>query len=332
MIVVTGGLGFIGSALVKGLNDQGRRDIILVDYSHFNRDEDAREAKWKNVAKLSYRDFIHGDELFKPQHSSLFKEVETIFHMGACSDTQERDLGFLKRRNLEYSKEIWMAALQGNSKLIYASSAATYGKGEQGYGDDHAGISHLHPLNPYASSKQEFDEWALAQTQSPKVWYGLKFFNVYGPNEYHKGKMRSFVQKAFEQIRAAGKVKLFKSYHQDFKDGEQTRDFIYIKDAVRATLNLEERGQNSGIYNIGTGRGRTFYALVDSTFKAMELQTRVEFIDMPLSLKNQYQYFTQAEMKKYQKQFPEHNFLSLEEGVRDYVQNYLKKEDPYLGN
>lgn len=324
MIIVTGGAGLIGSALIKELNTRGRKDIIVVD--RLGRDE-----KWKNLNGLSYAEFIHADDLFIPSYLQTFKEVQTIFHLGASSSTLERDVDFLMKNNVHYSQKIWQAALQCSAKLIYASSAATYGNGQQGYDDGHGEIEHLRPLNPYAYSKQRFDQWAITNPNSPKNWYGLKFFNVYGPNEYHKGEMRSIVFKAFEQIRRGEKVRLFKSHRPNFKDGGQLRDFIYIKDVVQGMLNLEQQGgQVNGLYNMGTGQARSFYDLVDNVFKAMDLPTHIEFIDMPLSLRDQYQYFTEAKMEKYQKLCPHHSFMSLEEGVRDYVQNYLMQENPYL--
>ncbi len=323
MILVTGGSGFIGSALIKGLNQVGKTNIIVVDRLE-------KDQKWKNLRQLSYAEFIHADDLFKVEYSWAFENLETIFHMGACSSTTERDVDFLMKNNVDYSKRIWRASVQAGAMLIYASSAATYGGGKQGYEDSHDKINSLRPLNPYGYSKQVFDQWALTQSKAPDAWYGLKFFNVYGPNEYHKGEMRSLVHKAFEQIHQSGKVKLFKSHREGFKDGEQLRDFIYVQDVVRAMLNLEQKNKAFGLYNMGTSQARSFYDLVDNTFKAMNVQTNIEFIDMPLSIRDQYQYFTEACMKKYQKLCPEHSFLSLEDGVKDYVQNYLMKDCPYL--
>ena len=361
MILVTGGAGFIGSSLIEALNENNRKDIIVVDRL-------GKSDKWKNLRPLSYAEFIHADDLFTPEYAWALKNLDSIFHMGACSSTTERDVDFLMKNNVEFSKKIWRVAIQTDAKLIYASSAATYGDGGQGYDDHHEHIQDLRPLNPYGYSKQIFDLWALSQIQKPQYWYGLKFFNVYGANEFYKGEMRSMLHQAFEQIKDCGTVKLFKSHRSEFKDGEQKRDFIYVKDAVQAMLNLEainydqnrisahnlgqiggkqvgateacwkpRAGSDSvadpqdglkceqlnGIYNMGTGQARTFFDLVSNIFKAMELSPRIEFIDMPLSLRNQYQYYTQAKMQKYCKLCPQHSFFTLEEGVRDCVQNHL---------
>ena len=319
MILITGGAGFIGSSLIEALNENHRKDIIVVDRL-------GKSDKWKNLRSLTYADFVHADDLFTPEYAWALKNLDSIFHMGACSSTTERDVDFLMKNNVEFSKKIWQVAIQTDAKLIYASSAATYGDGGLGYDDNHEHIKNLRPLNPYGYSKQLFDLWALSQVQTPQVWYGLKFFNVYGANEFYKGEMRSMLHQAFEQIHAQGTVKLFKSHRKDFKDGEQKRDFIYVKDAVQAMLNLEAANHNqklNGIYNMGTGQAQTFFDLASNTFKAMELPPSIEFIEMPLKLRNQYQYYTQAQMQKYCTLCPQHSFYKLEEGVRDCVQNLL---------
>ncbi len=322
MILVTGAAGFIGSSLIEELNQCGRKDIIAVDRL-------GESDKWKNLRPLHYAEYIHADDLFTPDCGRALKKVESIFHMGACSSTTERNVDFLMQNNVEYSKKIWRAAVRAEAKLIYASSAATYGDGGLGYNDSHQGIKNLRPLNPYGYSKHLFDLWALGQAECPPVWCGFKFFNVYGANEYYKGEMRSLVHQAFEQICARGTVKLFKSHRNDCRDGEQKRDFIYVKDAVQAMLNLDQlipsgtQKNINGIYNMGTGKARTFYDLANNIFQAMQRPPRIEFIDMPLHLRGQYQYFTQAPMQKYRELCPQHTFFSLEEGVRDCVQNYL---------
>lgn len=321
MIIVTGAAGFIGSVLVKRLNDMGLTQIYLVD-----RLKDT--SKWLNLRGLQFEEYIHADELFNPENHKVFVGVKAIYHLGACSSTTEKNVDFLMKNNVEFSKKLFSFASQNQVPIVYASSAATYGAGEKGYNDQ--SVDGLIPLNPYGYSKQLFDEWVLKQKRFPPAWYGLKFFNVYGPNEYHKGSMRSVVVQAFEQIRDTKKVKLFKSYLPEFKDGEQKRDFIYVKDVVEVMLNLMKSGENSGIYNVGTGVARTFKDLVTSTFKAMNVETNIEYIEMPDNLKKQYQYFTEAKMEKMQKALPGFKFHSLEEGITDYVRNYLNTENPYI--
>lgn len=322
MILVTGGAGFIGSVLVRELNNQGHEDLVIVDRL---RETD----KWLNLRKAKYSEYIYADELFSEPYESILSNLTHIFHIGACSSTTERDMDYLMSNNVNYSQALFELATQLNIPFVYASSAATYGAGEQGYNDEHDSIKGLKPLNPYGYSKQLFDEWALKQTQTPPAWYGLKFFNVYGPNEYHKEEMRSLIHKAHGQINESGLVKLFKSHRDDFEDGKQLRDFIYVKDIVNVMLELKDIKTNSGIYNLGTGKARSFYDLIDNTFKAMGKKTKVEFIDMPMSIRNQYQYFTEANMEKLKKLLPDFKFTSLEDGVSDYVSNYLEKEDPY---
>jgi ADP-L-glycero-D-manno-heptose 6-epimerase len=323
MIIVTGGAGFIGSVLVGELNNQGREDIVIVDRL---RDTD----KWKNLRNLKYADYIHADELFMPEYADILDNASCIFHIGACSATTEMDMDFLMKNNVLYSKNLFQLAVELDIPFIYASSAATYGDGELGYNDDHKEIPSFKPLNPYGYSKQLFDEWVLKQERHPKCWFGLKFFNVYGPNEYHKGEMRSLVHKAFGQINDTNKVRLFKSHKEGYEDGKQLRDFIYVKDVVNAMILMmsPEVCESSGIYNLGTGKADSFYNLAVATFKAMGKEPNIEFFDMPERLRGQYQYFTEANMDKFKSVFPNFQFASLEEGVTDYVQNYLLKEDP----
>ena len=324
MILVTGAAGFIGSVLAKELNKLGRNDLILVD--RLGSDE-----KWKNLRSIKFDEFIHADDMFQSGMEDLLDMVDFIFHIGACSSTTERDLDFLMDNNVNYSKSLWALATEKGIPFIYASSAATYGDGNLGYSDDHAKVDELKPMNPYGWSKQIFDQWVLKRTKTPPRWFGLKYFNVYGPNEYHKEDMRSLVHKGFGQINDDAKIRLFKSHKEDFKDGEQLRDFIYVKDVCRAMIEmcLDEGKAENGIYNLGTGVARSFKDLAVATFKAMAKEENIEFFDMPESIRDQYQYYTQAEMGKFQKNFPEFKFSTLEEGVTDYIQNHLMKEDPF---
>ena len=324
MILITGGAGFIGSVLAKQLNVLGHTDLVIVD-----KLEDS--IKWKNLRGIKYLDYIHADELFNGDYDDLIAETDMIFHMGACSSTTEKNMDFLMKNNVAYTQALFRFAATKNIPFIYASSAATYGAGELGYDDNHNDIPKLMPLNPYGYSKQIVDEWILKEENKPEHWFGLKFFNVYGPNEYHKEDMRSLVHKSFEQIKASGKVKLFKSHKMNFSDGEQLRDFIYVKDVVRAMIELSDPDKStySGIYNLGTGKARTFLDLARATFSAMGETANIEFIDMPESLRNQYQYYTEAHMKKLLNVLPGFEFTKLETGVHDYVTNYLLKENPH---
>lgn len=327
MILVTGAAGFIGSVIVKELNALGHEDIILCD--HFETGD-----KWKNLRGLKYDSFVQVEDLFNHPVWKKQGGLKAIYHMGACSATTELDMDFLYKNNTEYTNKLLALATTKNIPIVYASSAATYGAGEQGYSDDHKGISKLVPLNKYGYSKQLSDEWILKQTKKPKVWFGVKFFNVFGPNEYHKGKMSSVVFQSFNQIKDVGEVKLFKSHRPDYKDGEQLRDFVYVKDVVRAMIALIDAGKKkpsiSGIYNLGTGEARSFHDLVKATYAAMDIKPKITFIDMPVELRNQYQYYTQAEMGKLKKALPKFKFMKLEEAVDDYVRNHLAQENPYL--
>jgi ADP-L-glycero-D-manno-heptose 6-epimerase len=323
MILVTGAAGFIGSVIVKHLNDLGFTDLLLCD--HFENGE-----KWRNLRDLKYSTFIQVEDLFEHDIWNKSKGISGIYHMGACSDTTEQNMDFLYKNNTEFTNRLLSLAASKNIPIVYASSAATYGAGEQGYFDDHAGIEDLKPLNKYGYSKQLSDEWILKQNKKPKVWFGVKFFNVFGPHEYHKGKMSSVVFQAFNQIHTSGEVKLFKSYRPDFKDGEQLRDFVYVKDVVKVMIELMAAGEKkpslSGIYNLGTGEARSFHDLVKSTFKAMGKKPRITFVEMPNELRNQYQYYTQAEMAKLKRALPKFKFMKLEDAVADYVGSHLMKE------
>ncbi|RPJ77813.1 MAG: ADP-glyceromanno-heptose 6-epimerase [Alphaproteobacteria bacterium] len=324
MILITGGAGFIGSVLAKQLNILGHTDLIIVD-----KLEDS--TKWKNLRGIKYLDYIHADELFNGDYDDLIAETDLIFHMGACSSTTEKNMDFLMKNNVAYSQALFRFAATKNIPFIYASSAATYGAGELGYDDNHDGIPKLMPLNPYGYSKQLVDEWVLKEEAKPDHWFGLKFFNVFGPNEYHKEEMRSLVHKSFEQIKSSGRVKLFKSHRPDFKDGEQLRDFIYVKDVVGAMIELADpdKSTHSGIYNLGTGKARTFLDLTKATFSAMGVAPNIEFIDMPVALQGQYQYYTQAEVSKLMQALPGFEFTSLEDAIHDYVKNYLMKDNSH---
>jgi len=324
MILVTGGAGFIGSVLVKELNLLGREDIIIADHL---RDTE----KWKNLRGLKYSEYIYADDIFDEQYSSVLDSVTFIFHMGACSATTEMDMDYLMQNNVNYSKNLFEIAKAKNIPIVYASSAATYGEGEQGYNDNENEIPNLKPLNPYGYSKQLFDEWVLKQKSKPKHWFGLKFFNVYGPNEYHKGSMSSIVYKAYGQIQDNGVVKLFKSHREGYKDGQQLRDFIYVKDVAKAMVEMmnPSSAQFSGIYNIGTGEARSFDDLVKATFKALSKDENIDYIPMPESIRDQYQYYTQANMEKFHKFLPNFKFTKLEDGVTDYVKSHLHTNEQH---
>ena len=324
MIIVTGGAGFIGSAFVWRLNREGIKDIIIVDQL-------GTDDKWKNLVGLTFTDYIHKDEFIEMAIADEVPfEVSSVVHMGACSSTTERDADYLWENNYLYSREVADWALRHNARFIYASSAATYGDGSSGFSDDHEIISRLKPSNMYGYSKQVFDLWVLKNKLEKKM-AGIKFFNVYGPNEYHKGDMVSVIYKAFHQIQETGKVCLFKSYKKEYPNGGQMRDFIYVKDCVNVMWWLLENPSVNGIYNLGTGRARTWNDLIAAVFSSMGRKTNIQYIEMPEPLRNQYQYFTQAQMDKLKKAGCHVNFSSLEDSVRDYVTNYLQNADPYLG-
>jgi ADP-L-glycero-D-manno-heptose 6-epimerase len=315
MIVVTGADGFIGSCLVKALNDKGHKDIIAVD--DFSNNEKNKNLDGKKIqARINRDEFLHWFESSAPS-------VSFVFHIGARTDTTEFNKEIFDRLNVDFTKNLWTICADKNVPFVYASSAATYGLGEHGYEDDESKLELLKPLNPYGDSKHEFDKWAVKQESKPPYWVGLKFFNVYGPNEYHKGRMASVIFHAYRQMKEAGKVKLFRSHNPEYKDGEQLRDFIYVKDVVKVCVFLSEHKIKSGIYNLGTGKARTFLDLARNTFKAAEIPENIEFVDTPADIRDKYQYFTEAKMDKLISQGYKEKFYSLEEGIDDYVKNYL---------
>jgi len=322
MIVVTGGAGFIGSAVVWGLNQKGINDIIVVD--HLGETD-----KWRNLLSLKFSDYLDRDDFLPGLLNGEFSEVKGIIHLGAITDTTERDSKKLLTYNFEYSKSLALWCNEYKKRMVYASSAATYGDGKEGFGDNDEGIFKLRPLNLYGFSKQLFDIWAYRQGLL-KQMAGLKYFNVFGPNEYHKGEMRSMVHKAFGQIKATGRVKLFKSHVPEYSDGGQLRDFIYVKDVVEMTIWLYQNKEVNGLFNVGTGKARSFADLVNAVFFAMNLEPKVDYVDMPELIRDQYQYYTQAQMEKIRKAGYSRKTTSLEEAVKDYVQNYLVKEEPHL--
>lgn len=317
MIVVTGAAGFIGSCLVSRLNQSGFSNIIVVD--DFSKTEKAHNLEGKTIsAKVSRNDFLNWLDDFG-------SEIEMIFHIGARTDTTEFDTSIFDELNVNYSKAVWNASVKFNIPMVYASSAATYGLGEFGYDDDHALIEKLKPLNPYGDSKNDFDKWVLTQQETPPFWVGLKFFNVYGPNEYHKGRMASVIFHAFNQIKQHGEMKLFRSHNSNYTDGGQARDFVYVKDLVEVCMFLMQKKPMSGIYNLGSGKARTFLDLAKNTFQAMGKEEHISFVDTPSDIRDKYQYFTEANMTKLLNAGYSGGFHSLENGVEDYVQNYLSK-------
>jgi ADP-L-glycero-D-manno-heptose 6-epimerase len=325
MIVVTGGAGFIGSALIWRLNTLGRDDIIAVDV--FDESE-----KWKNLVPLRYADVFDKDDFGHMLSSDFLKrfEVEAIFHLGACSSTTEKNFDFLLRNNYEYTKYLCEKAVESDVRFIYASSAATYGNGAQGYSDDESKLETLRPLNGYGYSKHMFDLWAKRSRILDKI-VGLKYFNVYGPGEYHKDDMRSVVNKCYHQVKSEGSARLFKSDREGVEDGGQRRDFIYVKDAVDMTIHFMENKLVSGIYNIGTGTAHSFKEFVSPIFDAMEMNADIEYIDMPEVLKDKYQYFTEADISKLRDSGYSKEITPIQDAVVDYVKNYLNTDDPYLG-
>ena len=333
-IIVTGAAGFIGSCMVGYLNENGYENLILVD--KFTQPE--KEKNWKHK---KYKYLVDREMLLEWLDESKKIKIDYVIHLGARTDTTEFDYKIHRELNFEYSQDVWNYCTANNIPLIYASSAATYGAGELGYNDDNNLIDDLKPLNPYGVSKNEFDQWAIKQLNAPPFWAGLKFFNVYGPNEYHKNRMASVIFHSFNQIQNTGEVKLFKSHKEEFKDGEQLRDFIYVKDVVKvifwmmnqSTIRDEQSTANttftSGIYNLGTGTARTFNDLVNATFSALEKASNIIYIDMPDDIRDKYQYFTEATMLKLKHAGYTEPFTSLEEGVSDYVKNYLIEMNYY---
>jgi ADP-L-glycero-D-manno-heptose 6-epimerase len=316
VIVVTGGAGFIGSAIATELNKRGITELIIVDILD-------HPDKQKNLDSLNYRKYFDRDDFLENIRSRKLDGITAIFHMGACSSTTETDEFFLQKNNVEYSQELALFALEHSSRFIYASSAATYGNGENGYEDDESQLKTLSPLNPYGRSKQGFDLWAKEKGILEEI-SGLKYFNVYGPNEYHKEDMRSMVLKGYQQAMEIGKIRLFKSYKTEYADGCQVRDFLYIKDAVEMTLFFYNNPKINGIFNVGSGHVDSWNDLAGNIFKAQDKETNIEYIDMPSSIRNQYQYHTCAETKKIREAGFRIPITSLEDGITDYIRNYLR--------
>ncbi len=322
MIVVTGGAGFIGSCIIAKLNIFGWNNITVVDHL------ESHDPKSENLKKKHYTHYIDKNDFLKSiLADTVDSKVESIVHMGACSDTTGTDADYYEQNNFEYTKHLAQWCLKKGVRFIYASSAATYGDGAQGYSDDEATTRRLKPLNLYGESKQKFDLWVLDQKVADKM-IGLKFFNVFGPNEYHKGQMRSVVAKSYAKMMATGKIGLFKSYKPEYKDGEQKRDFIYVKDAVDVVIYFLENPQCNGIFNLGTGQAQTWNDLAGALFKAVGKKPNIEYIDMPQDLRPRYQYFTQADMTKLRNCGFTEPFRNLDQAVKDYV-GYLKTNSYY---
>jgi len=315
MIVITGAAGFIGSCLITRLNAEGHFDLLLVD-------DFAKEEKKKNYSDKKFSLLIPRTE-FLDWFRQNSTQVSFVFHIGARTDTTEFNKAIFDELNVNYSKAIWNICTERNIPMVYASSAATYGLGEYGYDDEESKIGQLKPLNPYGDSKNDFDKWVLIQKKCPPQWQGLKFFNVYGPNEYHKGRMASVVFHGFNQAKTKGEIKLFRSHKVEYKDGGQLRDFVYVKDLIDVLFFLFKNKINNGIYNLGSGKARTFEDLATCTLKALDLPVKIEFIDTPADIRDKYQYFTEAIMNKLIAQGYQKPFTSLEDGIEDYVKNYL---------
>ena len=315
-VVVTGGAGFIGSCIIETLNQEGVDDIIVVD-------DIGTTDKWKNLVGKTYIEYIHKDEFFSRLNDT--DDINHVIHMGACSSTTEKDFDYLNKNNFEYTKSLWQYCTKRQLCFIYASSAATYGSGEYGFSDVND-INNLKPLNGYGYSKQLFDLWAQKQEKTPRQYVGLKFFNVYGPNEYCKGPMASVVYHGYNQITETGELRLYKSYNSNYVDGGQKRDFIYIRDVCKVVDFFFCNSDKSGLFNVGTGKAETFEALGKAIFKALGLQENIRYVEMPENIREKYQYFTQAETGKLKETGFQGQFHSLEEGIADYVNNYLTKE------
>lgn len=315
MIVVTGGAGFIGSALIHGLNKKGIKDIWVVDQVD-------HPEKQENLNPLIFDKLVDKDVFLKDVLEKKLPNCDAILHMGACSSTIETNEAFLNENNYEYTKHLASFCLEKEVRFIYASSAATYGAGENGYSDDESRLDVLRPLNLYGDSKQKLDLWAKAQGALNKL-VGLKYFNVFGPNEYHKQEMQSMVRKGFLQVQDVGKLRLFKSYKPEYSDGGQERDFLYIKDAVAMTLFFLERQEIGGIFNVGSGKARNWNDLAKALFASMNVQENIEYIEMPAEIRNQYQYYTCSDTQKIRDAGYSNPIMSLEEGIEDYVKEYL---------
>ena len=319
-VIVTGAAGFIGSCIVRALNDKGNDDIVIVDNI-------SSTEKWKNLVNKKYREYVHKSEFL--ERLDEYKNVDAVIHMGACSSTTETDFDYLWKNNFEYTRTLWIYCVENNLPFIYASSAATYGDGSHGFSDI-ADIKQLRPLNGYGYSKHLFDLWAEKQEKYPPQHVGLKFFNVYGPNEYYKGSMASMVYHGFKQIKETGRIKLFKSYEDDIEDGMQLRDFVYVKDVCDIVLWLLETKNVNGLFNVGTGEARSFKELAEAIFEALKMTPVIEYIDMPKELVGKYQSYTRADICKLHEAGYCNNFYKVKggnkEGVRDYVVNYLEQE------
>jgi ADP-L-glycero-D-manno-heptose 6-epimerase len=324
-ILVTGGAGFIGSALIHALNEIGHEDILVSDLL-------GSTEKWRNLTPLRFTDYLEADQLLDKveKKDPALNEIGLVLHLGACSSTMETDAGYLVRNNYQYTASLARWALNQDIRFVYASSAATYGDGEQGMNDKSDDLAAFRPLNMYGYSKHMFDLHAQRHKWVENIT-GLKYFNVYGPNEDHKGEMRSLINKAYHQISETGRIKLFRSHQTDYKDGEQKRDFLYIKDAVAMTLHLAATPTATGLYNIGSGKANTWISLANAIFAAMEKEPQIDFIDIPESIREKYQYFTQANISKLREAGYEKTLMPLSEAVKDYVQNYLAK-DKHLGD
>jgi ADP-L-glycero-D-manno-heptose 6-epimerase len=318
MIAITGAAGFIASIVAQRFNDLGFTDLILVDdFSHPQKEYTTADLKFAQKIERS---------VFVEWLTNTTEKIDIVFHLGARTDTTEMNVSLFNELNLHYSQAIWKVCTDKNISLVYASSAATYGLGEFGYKDDHGIVDKLKPLNPYGDSKNDFDKWVLKQSTTPPFWAGLKFFNVYGPNEYHKGRMASVIFHTFNQIKQNGEMKLFRSHNPNYTDGGQLRDFVYVKDVASVCEFLMNEQPNSGIYNLGSGKARTFLDLASLTFKALGLEPKISFVDTPLDIRDKYQYFTEADMTKLIAAGYSKPFHTLEEGVSDYVGNYLAKK------
>ena len=320
MIILTGGAGFIGSNALAELNRTNRNDILVVDNV-------AATAKWKNLVGRSFREYVHKNALWQWITQNEKEPIEAVIHLGACTDTMEHDFDYLIENNVQYSQKIWRLCTERQIPLVYASSAATYGSGEDGFSDDHGKTATYKPINPYGYSKHLFDLWALKQTHTPPRWYGLKFFNVYGPNENHKGRMASVPNFAIPQAQESGKIRLFKSYRKGCPDGEQKRDFVYVQDVVDIILYFLDSSAPNGLYNAGTGAARSFNDLAHAIFSALGLPEKIEYFDMPENLKGSYQYYTQAEMRKIHSAGYPHEPTPLEEGIKKYVDGSARKHE-----
>lgn len=316
--VLTGGAGFIGSCLLRMLNDEGIDDVIVVDNI-------GSTEKWKNLKNKKYREYVQKELFLDRLCSGEYNGIDMIIHMGACSSTTQTDFDYLWKNNVDYSKIIWKYCTEKQIPLIYASSAATYGDGTRGFSDEPAGISKLQPLNGYGYSKQIFDEWTMKQSDTPCQYVGLKFFNVYGPNEYCKGTMASMAFHGYNQVVDRGKISLFKSENSKYKDGLQERDFVYVKDICKVVNFFIKHPERSGIFNVGTGNAQSFLEFVSSVFYALDMEPEIEFIDMPKHLKLNYQYHTQADISSLRRIGYKDSFLNVKDGVRDYVLNHLHR-------